>query len=92
MFAHITETLTNTQVGPCKTVSGDTYVMGGPGASSIETGPQPWVPKMVLDLRGKKCDTDSLLQKFAPHFQDQKTSPPSGPCFDILGVPGDIKS
>ena len=27
------------------------------------------------------CDTDSSLQIFAPHFQDQKTSPPSGPCF-----------
>jgi hypothetical protein len=53
MFAHVTGTFTNTQVGPCKTVSGDTYVMGGPSASSIETGPQPWVPKMVLDLRGK---------------------------------------
>ena len=92
MFAHITETLTNTQVGPCKTVSGDTYVMGGAGASSVETGPQPWVPKMVLDLRGKNVTRIVRFRSLPLIFRTKKRPLLLVPVFDILGVPGDIKS
>ena len=92
MFAHITETLTNTQVGPCKTVSGDTYVMGGARASYVETGPQPWVPKVVRDLR---CQIVIRIVRFKSlHliFWTKKRPHLLVPVFDILGVPGDIKS
>jgi hypothetical protein len=79
MFAHITDTLTNTQVGPCKTVSGDTYVMGGAGASSNKTWPQPWVPNVVLDLRGRILSR-IVRDKSRPRiFRTRKRPHPLGP-------------
>ena len=51
MFAGVTGAVKNTLVGRSKKGFGDTYLIGGPHASSNETGPQPWVPKVVRDLR-----------------------------------------